>query len=123
VFASSITYSIDVPTASVDTGDAGFNKQVAGYLGASDITFVSTKVTAVDGRGTVTGDLTLHGVTRPVTLDVTFNGVGPGLLGAGTRMGFSGVGRIKKSDFGVTGGAPFVGDDVDLFFEVEFVKK
>ena len=39
------------------------------------------------------------------------------------HMGFSGTGRIKRSDFKVTGGRPFAGDDVDLIFDVEFVRK
>ena len=77
----------------------------------------------VDGRGTVTGDLTFHGVTKPVTLDAVFNGSGPGMMGAGTRMGFSGTGRIKRSEFGVTNAKQFAGDDIDLEFEIEFVKK
>jgi polyisoprenoid-binding protein YceI len=58
-----------------------------------------------------------------VALDVIFNGVGPGMLGAGTRMGFSGTTHIKRSDFGVTTMKQFAGDDLDLVFEVEFVKK
>ena len=88
------------------------------------ITFKSKKIEpAGAGSFKVTGDLTLHGVTRPVTLNVVFNGVGPGLMGAGTRMGFSGVGRIKRSEFNVTGGRPWAGDDVDLQFDVEFVRK
>ena len=76
-----------------------------------------------EGKGQLTGDLTFHGVTKPVTLDVTFNGVGPGLLGAGTRMGFSGSGRIKRSEFGVNAVRLFAGDEVDLLFEIEFSKK
>jgi polyisoprenoid-binding protein YceI len=118
--------TINVQAASVDTGAPAFNKQIAGYFDAEKfptITFVSTAVTGDNGKGTVTGDLTFHGVTKPVTLDVTFNGAGPGLLGAGTRMGFSGTGRIKRSEFGVSGAREFSGDDVDLIFEVEFVKK
>jgi len=71
----------------------------------------------------VTGDLTFHGVTKPVTLDVTFNGSGPGMLGAGARLGFSGTGQIKRSDFGVNNVRQFAGDEVDLAFEIEFVKK
>ena len=88
------------------------------------ILFNSTGLTAdAEGKGQLTGDLTFHGVTKPVTLDVAFNGVGPGLLGAGTRMGFSGQGKIKRSEVGVTQARPFAGDVVDLEFEVEFVKK
>lgn len=118
--------TINVDAASIDTGDPSFNKQISGYFDAAKfptISFVSTELTADNGKGVLTGDLTFHGVTKPVSLDVTFNGVGPGMLGAGTRMGFSGTGHIKRSDFGVTEMKQFAGDDIDLLFEVEFVKK
>ena len=118
---------ISVDPKSIDTEDNGFNKTVAGYFEPDKypvILFNSTALSAdAEGKGQLTGDLTLHGVTKPVTLDVAFNGVGPGMLGAGTRMGFSGTGKIKRSEFGVTAARPFAGDTVDLEFEVEFVKK
>jgi polyisoprenoid-binding protein YceI len=76
-----------------------------------------------DGTGVLTGDLTLRGVTRPVDLNVVFNGTGPGLLG-GHRMGFSATGRIRRSDFGSKAYLPtIVGDDVDIEIEAEFYKK
>jgi polyisoprenoid-binding protein YceI len=119
--------SITVDPKSIDTEDGVFNRTVAGYFEPEKypvIQFTSTGLkTTGEGEGELTGDLTLHGVTRPVTLNVVFNGVGPGLLGAGTRMGFSGEGRIKRSDFHVTGGRPWAGDNVDLQFDVEFVRK
>jgi polyisoprenoid-binding protein YceI len=119
--------AITVDPKSIDTEDGGFNKTIAGYFEPEKypvIQFTSTGLVPMEeGRGQLTGDLNFHGVTKPVTLDVEFNGVGPGLLGAGTRMGFSGSGRIKRSEFGVTAGRPFAGDVVDLVLEVEFVKK
>jgi polyisoprenoid-binding protein YceI len=119
--------AISVDPKSIDTEDNAFNKTVAGYFEPEKypvINFTSTALTTnEEGKGQLNGELTLHGVTKPVVLDVEFNGVGPGLLGAGTRMGFSGTGKIKRSEFGVTGGRPFAGDTVDLAFEVEFVKK
>jgi polyisoprenoid-binding protein YceI len=120
--------TITVDPTSINTGLPDFDKTIAGpsYFNAAKhpvISFVSTKAEGVDGKGTVSGDLTFHGVTRPVVLDVTFNGVGPGMLGAGTRVGFSGTTRLKRSDFGVTTMSQFAGDDLDLVFEVEFVKK
>jgi polyisoprenoid-binding protein YceI len=120
---------ITVDPKSIDTEDNGFNKTVAGYFEPDKypvIQFTSTSLTPAadgEGEGKLAGDLTLHGVTRPVVLDVVFNGVGPGLLGAGTRVGFSGSGRIKRSEFNVTGGRPWAGDAVDLQFDVEFVRK
>lgn len=123
--ATKVTFTVD--PRSVDTGDAKFNGDIAGYLGAAkypQIIFTSTAINAgSDGQGTVTGDLNFHGVTKPVTLTATFNGVGPGLMGAGTRMGFSGTTRIKRSDFGATAVSQWAGDDVDLEFEIEFTRK
>ncbi|THD82007.1 MAG: polyisoprenoid-binding protein [Phenylobacterium sp.] len=123
--ATKLSFTVD--PKSVDTGDAGFNKQIAGYFHPDKypaISFVSTAITANEaGEGQVTGDLTFNGVTRPVTLNVTFNGEGPGLLGVGTRMGFSGTTRIKRSDFHESAVSQWAGDDVDLLFEVEFTKK
>ena len=131
--ASKINVTID--PASVDTATGGdafglkFNKELAGdgWLEANKfptVTFVSTAVNVGDGQhGTVTGDLTLHGVTKPVVLDVTFNGVGAGMVPLQTRTGFSASTTIKRSDFGVSKYVPLVGDEVTLNIEVEFEKK
>ncbi|MDB5475464.1 MAG: polyisoprenoid-binding protein [Phenylobacterium sp.] len=120
-----IVFTVDPRSA--DTGDASFNKAIAGFLGAERypaIVFTSTGITGGEtGEGQLAGDLTFNGVTRPVTLEVAFNGVGPGLLGAGTRMGFSGATRIKRSDFHATAVSNWAGDDVDLAFEIEFTRK
>jgi polyisoprenoid-binding protein YceI len=118
--------NITVDPKSIDTEEDSFSKTVAGYFEPDKyptIQFTATSLTqTAEGQGKLAGDLTLHGVTKPVTLDVTFNGVGPGLTG-GTRVGFSGTGAVNRRDFGVNGGRPFAGDMVDLSFEVEFYKK
>lgn len=122
--ATRVTISID--PNSIDSEIPSFNKEIAGFFEPAKypaILFVTTAASGTGGKGTVTGDLTFHGVTKPVTLDVTFNGSGPGMMGAGTRLGFSGTGRIKRSDFGVNNVRQFAGDDIDLAFEIEFVKK
>jgi len=119
--------TITVDPRSVDTHDSAFDKQIAGYFEPDKyptITFVSTGVQGgADGKGTITGDLTFHGVTKPVTLDVTFDGAGHGVTPIGARLGFSGSTRIKRSDFGVSNMLQFASDDVDVIFEVEFEKK
>ncbi len=120
--------TITADPTSINTGLPDFDKTIAGpsYFDSAKypaITFVTTQAEGTDGKGTVTGDLTFHGVTKPVVLDVTFNGVGPGMMGAGTRIGFSGTTHMKRSDFGVTTMSQFAGDELDLLFEVEFVKK
>ena len=124
--ATKVTITVD-PT-SINTGLPDFDKTIAGpsYFDSAKypvITFVSTAAAGTGGKGTVAGDLTFHGMTKPVVLDVTFNGVGPGMFGVGTRLGFSGSTRLKRSEFGVTTATQFTSDDVDLLFEVEFVKK
>lgn len=125
--ASKINVTVD--PASLDTGSASFNKELTGegWLEAAKyptITFVSTSVDPGDGvHGKVLGDLTFHGVTKPVTLDVTFNGVGPGMAPGSKRTGFSATTVVKRTDFGVSKYAPLVGDDVTLLIEVEFTPK
>jgi polyisoprenoid-binding protein YceI len=119
--------TITVDTASVDTNVPGFDKQVAGFLGADkypQISFVSTGLTpGSESAGKLDGQLTFHGVTKPISLDVMFNGVGPGLLGIGTRLGFSGTAAFKRSEFGADAMEKWAGDDVELIFDVEFAKK
>ena len=87
--STKITFTVD--PKSVDTNDPSFNKQIAGYFEADKfpaVTFVSTGLQGgADGKGTLTGDLTLHGVTKPVTLDLVFDGAGHGVTPLGTRLG------------------------------------
>ena len=127
-----------VKTASVETmypdPAVDFNAVLAGadLLDAAqfpEMTFTSTAV-AVTGAATadVTGDLTLHGVTKPLTLAVSFNGgygafpMDPG----GARIGFSATGKLMRSDYGIGFGVPApgsafgVGDAVQIIIETEF---
>lgn len=118
-----------IAAASLDTGEAKYNGEFAEkFLDAGanpTIRFVSTSIVQTSpGKGTMTGDLTLRGVTKPVTLDVTFNGYASGI--AGQRSGFSAKGVIKRSEFGSTfllnPPLAIVGDEVELILELEFVK-
>ncbi|MGH6617562.1 YceI family protein [Sphingomonas sp.] len=120
--------SIDTATGADPFGKA-FNTELlaADWLDAKrfpTISFTSASIDLGDGHiGKVTGDLTLHGITKPVTLDVTFNGSGKGIPGGETRAGFSATTVIKRSDFGVTKYVPVIGDEVQLAIEAEFKKK
>lgn len=118
---------ITVDPRSIDAQNNMFNRAVVGYFEPDkypEILFQSTALVADStGRGKLTGDLTFHGVTRPITLDVQFNGSGPGVQGGSTRMEFSGTGVIRRSDFGVSAGRLFADDRIDLTFEVEFARK
>lgn len=93
----------------------------------ADARFVSTAVVADAAAGTakITGNLTLNGVTRPVTLDASFYGAGkaPAQMGGGENLGFTATAKIKRSDFGVSMGIPMVSDEVDLEIVAAFAKK
>lgn len=82
--------------------------------------FKSTAV-EVTGENTakMTGDLTLLGVTKPVTLDVTKNKCGEHPFNKKQTCGFDAKGTIKRSDFGMTKGIPMVGDEVTIMITVE----
>jgi polyisoprenoid-binding protein YceI len=115
-----------IDPASVDTGDAAFNRQIATQVLEADkypeIHFVSTALRSTsDGRGVLVGDLTFHGVTKTVNLDVIYNGLGRGLLHE-PRMGFSASTTIRRSDFGAARYEPMVGDNVSVLIETEFSK-
>lgn len=111
--------------------DAQIEKEFLDTAKYPQITFRSTKVqpTGPD-TAQVTGDLTLHGVTRPVVLEATFNGgyKAGGMDPAGHRVGFSAHGTLRRSDFGITFGVPApgttfgVGDDVEVIIETEFTR-
>jgi polyisoprenoid-binding protein YceI len=77
-------------------------------------TFVSTKVVPTPEGATVTGNLTLHGVTKPVELRVRFMGAGVNPIDKAYTVGFEATGTIKRSDFGVKTYLPAVGDEVQL---------
>jgi polyisoprenoid-binding protein YceI len=79
------------------------------------LTFVSTKVApAGKDKAKVTGDLTLHGVTKPVTLDVSLVGAGTNPLNKKVTVGFEATGTIKRSEFGVKTYVPLIGDELHL---------
>ena len=84
------------------------------------MTFKSTKVESTgDKTAKMTGDLTLLGVTKPVTLDVTMNKCEPHPFTKKDACGFDAVGSLKRSDFGMSEGIPMVSDEVSLRITVE----
>ena len=108
---STVTASID--TASVDTGNEMRDDDLRSerFLDTAShplMTFRSTSVTPDGDKYKVTGDLTIRGVTKPVTLDVEIGGFGPDPYG-GTRAGFSATTEINRNDFGVSFNAPVPG--------------
>jgi len=124
--------SIDV--ASIDTGDEkrDAHLKTADFFDAEKfptITFKSTKVEAAgDRRFKLHGDLTMHGVTKPVVLDVEATPEVKGMRGE-TRAGARATTKINRKDFGISwsksmdGGGVVVGDEVEVTIDVEAVKK
>jgi polyisoprenoid-binding protein YceI len=83
------------------------------------MTFTSTSISPIDAKNfTLTGNLTLHGVTRPVTLKAAFLGQMVGEHGD-AHVAYEATGSIKRSDFGMTYGPLVVGDDVDIDIDIE----
>jgi len=97
------------------------------YLSARDypeMKFVSTRMNPVTPeKGTLTGNLTLHGVTKPVTLDYQILGLGKDPWG-GTRIGFKATTQLMRSDFGINKGLPQgpVGNEVDVTLLIEGIR-
>ncbi|CAA2138398.1 MULTISPECIES: YceI family protein [Methylobacterium] len=112
--------SIKIPVASVTTTSDKLTGELKGdqWLDAGkfpEMTFVSTKVTPEGkDKAKVAGNLTLHGVTKPVTLDVTLVGAGVNPLNKKVTVGFEATGTLKRSEFGVKTYVPLIGDDLHL---------
>ena len=125
---------VEIDADSIDTREA----QRDAHLKSADffdiekfpaLRFKSTRIHDVDGDSfKLTGDLTIHGVTRPVTLDVASEGRGKDPWG-GERAGFSATGKVKRSEFGLTWnqvletGGFVVGDDIKINLDVELIKE
>ena len=119
---------VTLPVASVATTNAKLDEELRGaqWLDATaypTIRFVSTRVVRTGARGaTVTGNLTFHGVTRPVTLNAVFNGAGTDPIAKAYTVGFDGSTTIRRSDFGVKAYVPLIGDAVDIRISAAFVQ-
>lgn len=117
---------VTIDTASVNTNNTVLEEKLRGaswfnVKAFKTATFSSTKIEQLSPtRGKITGDFSLRGVTRPLTLDVTFNAAGDNPFTKAKVLGFSATGSFKRSDFGMKDYLPFVGDKVDLRIEAEF---
>jgi polyisoprenoid-binding protein YceI len=120
---------VQVPVVGVETT----NRELNGELFSDEffdgekyrtLHFVSSRV---ERTGTTTarvsGILTMHGVTRPVTLDVTFIGAGPNAFSAVPTIGFKAEGKVKRSDFGLGKYVPIVSDETTITISAAFEKK
>ena len=127
---------VTIPVAKIITASGGLTQHLlrapataAGkpdFFGASpaDARFVSTKVVPHGRNATITGNLTLNGVTRPVVLEASFHGAGKGppQMGNKENVGFRATATIRRSDFGLGFGVPMVSDEVKLKIAAAFMK-
>jgi polyisoprenoid-binding protein YceI len=131
--ASRVNVTIDPRSIQADNAPSGFLEMLAGkdWLDAGQFPAMSFRSTNVEVTGKdsfrLHGNLTLHGVTRPLVLDASYNGGYAGHpMEPRARIGFSARGTFKRSDFGVSNGIPApgttmgVGDQVQVILETEF---
>lgn len=125
---SAAKVDVIIPVAEITTANAALTKHLLSkdFFGpdAGTAHFVSTSVVAKGTSATITGNLTLHGVTKPVVLNASFYGAGalPQMMGGGTGAGFTATTTLKRSEFGLGYGVPVVSDAVDLKISLGLMK-
>jgi len=128
---SSVTATIKAASIDTHTGQRDDHLRSADFLDAAnfpELTFTSTRITGSESEFEVTGDLTIRGVTREITLDVTNEGSGKDPWG-GDRIAFSATTKLDRRDFGLTwnqaieAGGVLVGNDVKVSIDVQAVKQ
>jgi polyisoprenoid-binding protein YceI len=127
------TLNVQIDTSAIDTHVPDLDKELAGSAVFDTVKYpiASFRVTGVertgDKTGTVNGTLTIRDVSRPVTLNVTFNGGTPSPIPFQPyRIGFDATATVKRSDFGLaekTFWSAMVGDSVSLQIEAEFERQ
>lgn len=120
---------ITLKAQNIDGDDEKFNAhlQSADFFDTANfpkITFNSTKIDVTgEDTGVVSGDLTLLGITKPVSLDVKFNKAGTNPFTQAETIGFSAKGKLKRSEFGMGYGLPAIGDDITININLEAIKQ
>ncbi|MCP1243430.1 polyisoprenoid-binding protein [Acetobacter lambici] len=121
--------SVTIPVASVQTTSSKLTDELKGpqwfdTAKFPNATFVSTSVKMVgQNTATINGNLTLHGVTKPVTLNVHFVGAGVNPMDKKYTTGFDATSTINRSDFGIKTYVPYVSDSVTLRIAGAFEKQ
>jgi polyisoprenoid-binding protein YceI len=119
---------IKIPTDTVSTSNTKLDGELKSpvWFDATQFPTIEFKATHIVKTGhdtaNITGDLTFHGVTKPVTLHAVFNGAGVNPLSKQYTVGFNATGEIKRSDFGVKTYVPLIGDEVTLTISAAFVQ-
>ena len=117
---------VTMPVSSLDMGDGPWNGQIRGddewapLFTTTTITFHSTRLKRIDAtHGTLTGDLTLAGVTKPVTLKLRVNKIGKNDVLDTPSVGFTATTTIKRSAFGIKAYEDLVGDAISVQIQIE----
>lgn len=119
---------VEIPLSGIDTHVAALDEHLKGadFFNAAkypEAVFDSTRVEqAGKGMLTIIGKLTVHGITRPVTLHATLNKVGTQPMWHAQAIGFDATTMLKRSDFDVAKYAPAVSDTVKLHITVEAIE-
>ncbi|MBK1663523.1 polyisoprenoid-binding protein [Rhodospirillum rubrum] len=120
---SKVAFTIDLAGVSTDVAKLDEHLKSADFFDVAKFptaTFTSTAVTLTgDKTAKVVGDLTLHGVTKPVTLDVVLNKIGANPVSNAQSAGFGATTTLKRSDFGITTFSPNIGEDVVIEIQLE----
>ena len=124
---SSVNVTIDATTVDTGTPMRDNDLKSASYFDVAKfptITFKSTKIEkAGPGNLNVTGDLTIHGVTKSVVLAVEGPSAAIKDPWGNTRAAISATTKVNRQDFGVSGGAGAVGDDISIIIDLEMIKQ
>ncbi|GAB4575728.1 MAG: YceI family protein [Rhodothalassiaceae bacterium] len=116
---------VTIPITSLETGVEKLDAHLMSpdFFDADTFPTAHFKSTAIEivgeGRAKVTGDLTIKGVTKPVTLDVTLNKLDKHPMTGRKAAGFNASTVIKRSDFGISGYVPMVSDEVTIVISTE----
>jgi polyisoprenoid-binding protein YceI len=119
---------VTIKTASISTGFAKRDDHLKSpdFFNAAEFPAITYKSTALHFKGdvpsSVDGNLTISGVTKPVTLTIDAFNCGTNPMNKKDECGAAASAQIKRSDFGIKYGLPAVGDDVKLVFEIEAIK-
>lgn len=121
--------NVTFPVANIRSGVAAFDRHLmtpeffdSEQFPTATFTSTSIKIDADDAEAEITGDLTIRGVTKQVTLDADFVGAGTDPMTKKETVGFSAEAVIKRSDFNLGAFAPTIGDTIELKISAAFQK-
>ncbi|MDY7101340.1 MAG: YceI family protein [Actinomycetota bacterium] len=126
---TSVTATVDLSTIDTNNPDRDAHLRTTDFFDVANhptMTFTSTTIAEDGGDYTMTGDLTINGVTNPVTFDVEFNGTETNPLDQNVRAGFSASAEISRKPFGVEFDVPvggeklLLGDKIKIELEMQF---